>query len=130
MTFSQLLILQAVLACAFAQPGPEGVMGPLLSDTTALDLSSGGCVNNPGDVNAICADAGQMANATLCAAACAARTDCSAMTWHDANQGAWAMHCVLRLDGVWAPRACGAGCGHTAANKTSGWEPYTVGSCR
>jgi hypothetical protein len=105
----------------------QGVMGPLYPDTTALDSGSGGCVNQPGNVNSVCADVGTLVNATACALACEARPDCSAMTWHDANQGQWALHCVLRLDGVWAPRGCGAGCGHTAANKTSGWVPFTVG---
>lgn len=114
----------AVLAlCAVAKG--QSVMGPLLQDTTNLDTSGGGgCLNNPGDFNSICKDAGEMASAAACLAACAARQSCSSMTWHDSAQGAWALHCVLRLDDVWAPRQCGTGCGHWAANKTSGWAPH------
>ena len=108
---------------ALAAAHAQGTMGPLLYDTTALDYRGGGCVSTPGERNAICADQGPLPSAAACAAACAAAPACSAVTWHGPTTGQWAGHCVFRLDGAWAPAACGAGCDHTAANKTSGWAP-------
>lgn len=98
-------------------------MGPLLNDTTALDAAGGGCLPRPGANTTVCQDLGTLPSPEACAAACLAMPACSAITWHDARQGAWALHCIARTDGVWAPQPCGAGCGHVAANKTAGWQP-------
>ena len=95
-------------------------MGPLQPDTTVL----AGCQPiEPGDRHADCADGGLAADAPACAAACDADPRCSAVTWHDANQGVWASHCVQRRDNVTVFTPCGAGCGHTSAGKTGGWVP-------
>jgi hypothetical protein len=115
----RILRAAALLAAAVAQS-----MGPLQSDTTALTVGDGGCVDAPGDSNAICTDAGVLPDAAACSSACDALQCCSAMTWHGPPTGAWAGHCVLRKDGVWAPQVNAAD--HTAANKTGGWVPYTV----
>ena len=98
-------------------------MGPLLPDTTALDMPSGGCVNSPGSRSANCLDAGVFSDAAACAAACDAASYCSAITWHGPTTGEWAGHCVFRFDGIWVPAACGARCDHVASQKTSGWIP-------
>lgn len=114
---TKLINLAALLALA------RGDMSAVYPDTTALDARDGGCVSTPGVSTAICFAAGARASAAACAAACDAAPSCSAMTWHGPTTGEWALQCVLRLDGVWAPRACGAGCDHAAANKTAGWAP-------
>jgi hypothetical protein len=101
-------------------------MGPLMLDTTDLDVASGGCVNAPGDSNAVCTDVGVVVNASACSDICESTPYCSAITYHGPTTQEWANHCVLRKDNVWVPRACGAGCDHTAAQKVSGWVPYTV----
>lgn len=114
------------LVCLLSPIGVFGVMGPLMPDTTALDWSGGGCLSNPGQSNTVCSDYGVTPDAAACALACSDVTFCSSITWHGPSTGAWAGHCVMRKDGVWVPRACGSGCDHTSANKTSGWMPYTV----
>lgn len=105
----------------------SATMGPILPDTTALDVGGGGsgaaCLSGPNQRNAICEDAGAFPSAAACAASCDAAPACSAITWHGPTTGQWAQHCVHRLDGTWAPRACGAGCDHASANKTAGWVP-------
>ena len=98
-------------------------MGPLLPDTSALCPASHCCLDAPGESNALCADAGVLPSAAACAAACNARADCSAVTFHGPSTGAWAGHCVFRRDDVWAPAACGGGCDHTSAQKLAGWAP-------
>lgn len=98
-------------------------MGPLLPDTSALCPSSHCCLDSPGESNAACVDAGILPNASACAVACDARSDCSAITYHGPSTGEWAGHCVFRRDGVWGPAGCGSGCDHTSAQKLSGWAP-------
>lgn len=121
---SSQLVFCVVVLCALAAPYcVNATMGPLLPDVTDLDRGSGGCVSNPGDRTAACADMGVYASATACAAACEAALPCSAVTYHGPSTGEWASHCVWRLDNLWLPRACGAGCDHTSSNKTSGWVP-------
>ena len=109
------------LALSLALALASATMGPLVPDTTVLD----GCVPslNPGDNHTNCEDAGVVADAATCAAACEARAACSAVTFHDAAQGEWAGHCAMRKDNVTDFRDCGANCGHTSAAKTSGWVP-------
>jgi hypothetical protein len=114
---------KAIFAAVAAATGALADMGPLLTDTTALDSAGGGCIANPGTSNSMCSDAGVVPDADHCSSLCDAASYCSAMTWHGPTTGEWAGHCVLRKDGVWAPRACGSGCDHTSANKTSGWTP-------
>jgi hypothetical protein len=98
----------------------SATMGPLMPDTTILD----GCgVLNPGGSTQNCADTGSCADAATCAARCDAEPRCSGATWTDANQGPWANRCCFRTDNITNFRACGAGCGHTSAQKTSGWVP-------
>ena len=94
-------------------------LGPLVPDTTIIN----GCVVNPGDTISACVDTGPTTSA-YCLAACAARGDCSAFTWHDAAQGIWAYRCVLRLDSVTNFVSCGYNCGHTSAKMTAGWSPF------
>ena len=94
-------------------------MGPLMPDTTLLD----GCPLNPGESSPCAMDIGVRADEQACLAACASASYCSGMTFHGPTTQEWANHCVFRIDDVYAPRACGAGCDHTSANKTSGWEP-------
>jgi hypothetical protein len=94
-------------------------MGPLQPDVTLLD----GCVLSPGGSTGSCIDTGPVASAAACAAACDAAPACSGVTFHGPTTQEWAMHCVFRVDNVYAPRGCGAGCDHTSANKTSGWVP-------
>jgi len=101
-------------------------MGPLMPDTTALTYQGGGCVNAPGDSNARCTDVGITPDAITCSNICANLTYCSAITWHGPSTGAWAGHCIVRKDNVWNPENCGNNCDHTAANKTSGWLPYSL----
>lgn len=104
----------------------RAAMGPLLLDTTALAVGSRGCISEPGESNAVCTDVGVVPDAAACAARCDGpngTSACSAMTWHGAGTGQWAGHCVLRLDGVFAPVQCGAGCNHTASNHTDGFAP-------
>ena len=115
-----LSLLVAAAAAAAARPA-LGAMGALQPDTTVLD----GCAQPlaPGANNTDCEDAGATPDAASCAALCDARGRCSAVTWHDAQQGAWAGHCAMRKDNVTVFRDCGAGCGHTSAAKTGGWVP-------
>jgi hypothetical protein len=40
-----------------------------------------------------------------CQALCQGKSGCQAWTWHDANQGSYALDCFWRPDGVWAPQA-------------------------
>ena len=109
-----------VAAVAALAAGVAATMGPLVPDTTVIS----GCVVNPGDSNAVCTDAGAMADAAACSAACEALGCCSAFTWHDAAQGPWARHCVLRKDNITNFVGCGSNCGHTSAQKTAGWAPF------
>lgn len=107
-----------LLLCAFR--ASSSAMGPLIPDTTVLD----GCGElNPGGATPVCADSGSCADAATCAARCDADPQCSGATWTDDKQGEWALRCCLRFDNVTRFRACGAGCGHTSAAKTSGWVP-------
>lgn len=110
-------------SCTVVVLGQSGVMGPLLTDTTALTYNGGGCINGPGDANPVCADVGVVSDAAACAASCANVSFCSAVTFHGPTTGQWAYHCVHRLDDVWDPVACGSGCDHVASQKTSGWQP-------
>jgi hypothetical protein len=98
----------------------SATMGPLVPDSTVLD----GCGElDPGGATVNCADSGPCADAPTCASRCDADPHCSGATWTDANQGSWALRCCLRFDNVTHFRACGAGCGHASAAKTSGWVP-------
>ena len=54
-----------VAAVAALAAGGAATMGPLVPDTTGIS----GCVVNPGDSNAVCTDAGAMADAAACSAA-------------------------------------------------------------
>ena len=114
--------LAACAAAAVAAPAPT--MGPLLPNTQALcPPSQGCCADNPGESSATCTDLGEMASAAACAAACDGARSCSAVTWHGPSTGVWAQHCIARLDDVWAPQDCGAGCDHVSARKVAGWAP-------
>jgi hypothetical protein len=94
-------------------------MGPLVSDVTLLS----GCAMEPGDSTPCGVDQGPSPSAAACAAACDSAPHCSGVTFHGPTTGAWAMHCVFRIDGVYNPVACGSRCDHTSANKTAGWAP-------
>jgi hypothetical protein len=114
-------LLLALQLLAAAPRAARATMGPLVADTTVLDGCSPSL--NPGDNHTNCEDAGVTADAAACAAACEARGACSAVTWHDAQQGEWAGHCAMRKDNITVLRDCGSGCGHTSCAKTSGWVP-------
>ena len=100
----------------------RATMGPLYPDTTTLDDCGSGSFN-PGDSNAQCTDLGTTDNVTTCLALCDGAPSCSCITFHGPTTGEWANHCVIRTDGLFVLRPCGAGCDHTSSNKTSGWTP-------
>jgi hypothetical protein len=81
------LLLSACFGICLA----NGIMGPLLNDTTIIVDE---CVKNPGDVNAKCADLGVFLSAEDCSAACANTSYCSSITWHGPTTGDWSGHCV------------------------------------
>lgn len=103
---------------------PAPTMGPLLPNTQALcPAPEGCCADAPGEASASCRDLGILASAAACAAACDGVRECSAVTWHGPSTGEWAGHCVSRLDNIWQPQGCGAGCDHVSAQKVAGWAP-------
>ena len=73
----------------------------------------------PGARSSVCAVDSTQAAAASCAAACLASAECTAYTWHAnaSSVGVWALACVFRLDGAWAPVSGAAD--HVAGRKVA-----------
>lgn len=89
----------------------SGMTGPFVGIT---DVD--GCVNNPGQSSAICSYNGTTTDAGTCASNCFANSTCTAYTWHDASQGAYALACYFRTDGAWTGESQA---GHTSGQKST-----------
>jgi hypothetical protein len=63
---------------------------------------------------------GETSDAAACEAACKADPRCQVWTWHDGDQGSYALQCWLRLDGV---RTLRAEAGHTSGYNESFFAP-------
>eukprot|EP01116_Phalansterium_solitarium_P023012 TRINITY_DN785_c0_g1_i1.p1 TRINITY_DN785_c0_g1~~TRINITY_DN785_c0_g1_i1.p1 ORF type:complete len:881 (-),score=338.00 TRINITY_DN785_c0_g1_i1:265-2871(-) len=61
---------------------------------------------------------GKVANWTACQQRCNASSACTTWTWHDANQGSYALQCWLRTDGICADVS--------QSGHVSGWHTPTV----
>ena len=64
-------------------------------------------------------------DATTCETACKADTQrvCRIWTWHDSQQGNYALQCWGRLDGAWSPRPQS---GHTSGRAIGGGNIYVA----
>ena len=96
----------------------------MLTGTNAVFGSKPDSPGSPSKTIALTADAAACQTQVQQAAAKrnASGTGDDVWTWHDARQGSFARHCVVRSDGVWQPKPEG---GHT-----SGCNPNAVNNCR
>jgi hypothetical protein len=91
-------------------PFNVNMTGPI-NGTTVVDS----CIPGPGESNpGTCLWGGTTPTPQGCAALCEGNATCNAYTWHDANQGVYALACVLRVDGQWLP---GPQSGHYSGQK-------------
>ena len=133
-TIAVALLASCACACACAsvsaQPRPARAGGGankpwiVLTGTNAVFGSRPDAPGSPSKTIALTADAAACQTKVQQAAAKsnASGTADEVWAWHDAHQGSFARHCVVRSDGVWQPKPQG---GHT-----SGCNPNAVKNCR
>jgi len=92
----------AGLSWAQVAPAPRGGMsGPFPGVSVVSNIP--GLVPG-GNLSGVVRYGGSFTSAGDCAAACAAASDCSSYTWHDASvTGGWATQCFFRVDGTYEP---------------------------
>lgn len=67
--------------------------------------------------------AGKMNAWQDCETACQHNTTCTAWTWHDSQQGSYALDCYFRTDGVWSPTPQS---GHVSGYRTMGKNVFVA----